>query len=96
MIRSLFAAAAFAVALSPVALAQDDTAPKLSSASTIGAILDNPEAKAAFAKAFPEAAENPQLEAARDMTLQDVKGYAPEIFTEEKLKEFDAELAAIK
>ena len=49
MIRKLLAAATFALALSPVALAQD--APKFSTkTSTIGQILDNPEAKAAFAK----------------------------------------------
>lgn len=94
MIRRLIAATAFALALSPVALAQE--APKFSSSSTIGAILDNAEAKAAFVKAFPEVADNPQLEAARDMTVQDVKGYAPEVFSEEKLTELDAELAKIK
>lgn len=94
MIRSLLAAAAFAVVISPAAFAQE--APKFSSSSTIGAVLDNAEAKAIFVKAFPEAAENPQLEAARDMTFQDVKGYAPEVFTEEKLAAFDAELAKIK
>jgi hypothetical protein len=95
MIRSLLAAAAFTLALSPAALAQET--PKFSTASsTIGAILDNAEAKAAFFKAFPEVADNPQLEAARDMTLQDVKGYAPEIFSDDKLTALDAELAKVK
>jgi|GEM_PF-1230597 len=95
MIRSLLAAAAFAIALSPAALAQET--PKFStSTSTIGAILDNADAKAAFLKAFPEVADNPQLDAAREMTLQDVKGYAPEIFSEEKLAALEAELAKIK
>jgi len=95
MIRSLLAAAAFAIALSPAALAQET--PKFSTASsTIGAILDNADAKAAFLKAFPEVADNPQLDAAREMTLQDVKGYAPEMFTDEKLAALDAELAKVK
>ena len=95
MIRSLLTAAAFAIALSPAALAQET--PKFSTAaSTIGAILDNADAKAAFLKAFPEVADNPQLEAAREMTLQDVKGYAPEMFTDEKLAALDAELAKVK
>ena len=95
MFRKLIVAAAFAVALSPAALAQD--APKFSTtSSTIGAILDNEEAKAAFIKAFPEVADNPQLDAAREMTLQDVKGYAPDIFSDEKLAALDAELAKIK
>lgn len=95
MIRNVLAAAAFALALAPAALAQD--APKFSTASsTIGAILDNAEAKALFIKAFPEVADNPQLDAARDMTLQDVKGYAPDIFSDEKLAALDAELAKIQ
>jgi para-nitrobenzyl esterase len=95
MIRKLVAAAAFAVALSPVALAQD--APKFSTkTSTIGQLLDNPEAKAAFVKALPEVAASPQLEQAREMTIEDVKGMAPEYFPEDKLKELDADLAKIK
>lgn len=95
MIRKLVAAAAFAVALSPVALAQD--APKFSSkTSTIGQILDNAEAKAAFVKVMPDVAAAPQLDQAREMTIEDVKGMAPEYFPEEKVKELDAELAKIK
>jgi hypothetical protein len=95
MIRSLLAAAAFAVALSPAALADDG--PKFSiKTSTIGEILDNAEAKAAFIKLFPDIADNPQLDAAREMTLEDVKGYAPDYFPDAKLAEFDAELAKIK
>lgn len=98
MIRTAMAAvAALSLALAPAAFAQDGTTPKFSTAaSTIGAILDNADAKAAFIKAFPEVADNPQLDAARDMTLQDVKGYAPEIFSDEKLAALDAELAKIK
>jgi hypothetical protein len=95
MIRRLLAATAFALALSPVALAQD--APKFSiKTSTIGSILDNAEAKAAFAKVLPEVAASPQLEAARDMTIDAVKGMAPDYFPEDKLVELDAELAKIK
>lgn len=95
MIRKLLAAATFALALSPAALAQD--APKFSTkTSTIGQILDNAEAKAAFAKVLPEVAVAPQLEQAREMTIEDVKGMAPEYFPEDKVKELDVELAKIK
>ncbi len=95
MIRKLAAVAAFAVALAPVALAQD--APKFSTkTSTIGQILDNAEAKAAFVKVMPDVAAAPQLDQAREMTIEDVKGMAPEYFPEEKVKELDAELAKIK
>jgi len=95
MIRKLAAVAAFAVALAPVALAQD--APKFSTkTSTIGQILDNAEAKAAFVKVMPDVAAAPQLDQAREMTIEDVKGMAPEYFPEEKVKELDVELAKIK
>lgn len=95
MIRKLVAAAAFAMALSPVALAQD--APKFSTkTSTIGQILDNADAKAAFVKVLPDVAAAPQLEQAREMTIEDVKGMAPDYFPEEKVKELDVELAKIK
>lgn len=97
MIRKLIVAAAFAVAMSPAALAQDGGAPKFSTTtSSIGAILDNAEAKAAFVKVFPDLADRPELDQARDMTLEVVKGFAPEYFPDEKLKELDAELAKIK
>jgi hypothetical protein len=95
MIRSILAAVAFATVLAPAALAQD--APKFSvKTSTIGQILDHPEAKAAFTKVLPEVAANDQIEQARDMTFDDVKGYAPDYFPDAKLAELDAELAKIK
>ncbi len=95
MIRKLLAAATFALALSPVALAQD--APKFSTkTSTIGQILDNPEAKAALAKVLPEVAASPQLEAAREMTIDAVKEMAPQYFPEDKVKELDVELAKVQ
>lgn len=96
MFRKMIAVAAFAAAtLSPAALAQD--APKFSTkTSTIGQILDNAEAKAAFTKVFPEVAANDQIEQARDMTLEDVKGFAPDYFPDAKIAELEAELAKIK
>jgi para-nitrobenzyl esterase len=95
MIRKMLAAAAFALALSPAALAQDAAAPKFStSTSTVGQLLDNPEAKAAFAKVLPELANHPDLEQGREMTLKAIAdmGYADAT----KFKELDAELAKIK
>ena len=100
MIRKLLAVATVAaLALSPMALAQQAAAaaPKFSTkVSTIGQILDNAEAKAAFTKVMPDVAASPQLEAARDMTIDAVKDMAPEYFPEEKLKELNVELAKIK
>jgi hypothetical protein len=95
MIRKLVAAAVFAVAMSPVALAQD--APKFSiKTSTIGQILDNAEAKAAFTKVLPEVAAAPQLEQAREMTIDAVSQMAPDYFPADKVKELEDEFAKIK
>ena len=47
-------------------------------------------------KIFPELADNPQLDQAREMTLEVVKGFAPQAFPDNKLAELNAELAKIK
>ena len=95
MIRRLIAATAFAVALSPAALAQD--APKFSvKTSTIGAILDNAEAKAAFVKVMPEVAAARQLEQGREMTIDSREEHGPGILPGRQVAELDAELAKIK
>jgi hypothetical protein len=97
MIRNIVIAAALALTAAPGALAQNEGAPKFSvSGSTLGAILDNPEGKAAFVKIFPELADNPQLDQAREMTLEVVKGFAPQAFPDDKLAELNTELAKIK
>jgi hypothetical protein len=94
MIRKLLlAAAVFAVATPALAQTAE---PKFSVAkTTIGDIMANPEAKAAFAKVMPELAANPQLEQGYSMTLADVVQYVPDL-TPEKLKEIDAGLAKVK
>lgn len=96
MIRRLLTAAAFAAALSPAALAQQTAAaPKFSTEkSTVGELLDNPEAKAAFVKVMPELATNPDIDQGREMTLKAIAdmGYAEA----SKLKDLDVELAKIK
>ena len=97
MIRKLLLAAAVFAAAAP-ALAQTPAAgePKFSVAkTTIGDIMANPDAKAAFAKVMPELAANPQLEQGYSMTLPDIVQYVPDL-TPEKLKEIDANLAKVK
>lgn len=98
MIRKLLLATAVFAMAAP-ALAQTPPAagePKFSVAkTTIGDIMANPEAKAAFAKVMPELAANPQLEQGYSMTLPDIVQYVPEL-TPEKLKEIDANLAKVK
>ena len=62
--------------------------------STVGELLDNPAAKAIFAKYLPTVVANPQLELGRAMTLPDIVQYAPEI-TPDKLAAIDADLKAL-
>jgi hypothetical protein len=95
MFRKMIAAVAFGAALSPAALAQTTTEAKFSTEkSTIGELLDNAEAKAAFVKVMPDIANHPDIEQGREMTLQAIAdmGYADA----KKFPELDAELAKIK
>lgn len=98
MIRKLVLAAAFAGVLGAPAIAPafaDD--PKFSTETTIlSDIWANEQAKAAFAKVFPDVVSNPQLEQAMSFTIMDIAGYAPDMFTEEKIKELQAEFDKIK
>ncbi|MDZ4759671.1 MAG: hypothetical protein SGJ21_01185 [Alphaproteobacteria bacterium] len=95
MIRKILLAAAVAAAtLSPAAFAEDA---KFNTKTTLlSAIWENPEAKAAFTKAFPEVAVNPQLEQGMGLSLTEIAGYVPDQMTPEKLAELEVELAKIK
>jgi para-nitrobenzyl esterase len=95
-------AAAFAAALhsaparaeTPAAAA---SAPVYSSAATtIGALLDNPEARAILDKYMPGFSTQPQIEMARPMTLTAVQAYAPDMITADVLAKIDADLAKLK
>ncbi|MBI1359897.1 MAG: hypothetical protein GC155_06385 [Alphaproteobacteria bacterium] len=95
MIRTLAAAAAIAaLALGSAAVA--DTVKLSTTTSLLGDILDNPAARAAFTKIFPDIAANPALEQGRGMTLADIAGYVPDQITPEKLKELQAEFDKIE
>ena len=59
--------------------------------STIGQLLGNPAAKAIFVKYLPDVANNPQVEQGRDMTLPDIREYAPSI-TDQTLRAMNREL----
>lgn len=105
MIRPLLAAAAIVLAAGPAFAQQtpaqqapaEAAAAKFSvKTSTIGQILDNAEAKAALAKVMPDVAAAPQLEQAREMTIDAVAQMAPQYFPAEKIKELDTEFARIK
>lgn len=98
---AVIAAAAFAFSLP--AAAQPAPAPAAAApgpksfsvqTSTVGELLDNPAAKAIFAKYLPDVVANPQLEMGRAMTLPDIVQYEPAI-TPDKLAAIDAELKAL-
>lgn len=69
---------------------------KYSTADTeIGALLDDPAAKAIVEKHIPGMTTNPQVDMARAMTLKDIQAYAPDEVTDERLAAIDADLAKL-
>jgi hypothetical protein len=62
--------------------------------STIGDLLDNPAAKAVFAKYLPDVVSNPDIDQGRGMTLPEIVQYVPDL-TPDKLAAIDADLKAI-
>ena len=84
--------AAVAQPAAPAAAAADH----YSTAGTpIGTLLDDPAAKAVLVKYIPEVVSNPQIDMARGMTLKDTQQYAPDMVSDQKLSQIDAELAKL-
>lgn len=72
------------------------TAPaKYSSESDMGTLLDNPATRAVLEKYIAPMINNPQIDAARAMTLKQLQGYAADALPEETLAKIDADLAKI-
>lgn len=65
------------------------------STTPIGALLDDPAAKAVLVKYIPDVVSNPQIDMARGMTLKDTQQYAPDMVSDQKLAQIDAELAKL-
>lgn len=61
----------------------------------IGALLDNPQAKAIIDKHIPGFSANPQIEMARGMTLRAIQAYAADQITDGALTAIDADLAKL-
>lgn len=86
--------AAALMAMSPMpAFAQ---AAYSSSTTEIGALLDDPAAKAILEKHVPGMTTNEQVDMARSMTLKDIQQYSPDQITDKVLAEIDADLAKLK
>ena len=95
--KKIFLAAVFLLGISLPAAAQTaPAAPRTFSVqtSTIGELLDNPAAKAVFAKYLPDVVSNPQIDQGRDLTLPEIVQYVPDL-TPEKLAAIDADLKAL-
>lgn len=65
------------------------------SATPIGALLDDPAAKAVLVKYMPDMVSNPQIDMARGMTLKDTQQYAPDMVSNDTLAKIDADLAKL-
>ena len=104
MNRIVFAVFMLAAAITAgPAMAQTDPAPSPSVApsalsvntTTIGMLLDNPAARAVFAKHLPEVLADSRINDAREMTLPDIVPYAPDVITQAKLDAIDTDLKAL-
>ncbi len=82
---------AVALAFGPLAQAP---AAAYSSTSTVGALLDNPAAKAVLMQFIPDVVTNPQIDQGRGMQLRELAQYAPAL-TPEMFARIDAELAKL-
>ena len=92
--KKLIIAAAL-MAMSPVpAFAQ--AAAYSTSTTEIGALLDDPAAKAVLEKHVPGMTTNEQVDMARPMTLKDIEQYSPDQIADKVLAEIDADLAKLK
>jgi len=61
----------------------------------IGVMLDDPAAKEVLMRHLPDLVKQPQIDAARGMTLSAIKGYLPQLLTDAKLDALDTDLAKL-
>lgn len=97
MLRTAIIAGLIATAsLSAPAFAADAAAAGYTTAETsIGALMDDPAAKAVVDKHLPGFSGNPQIEMARGMTIKQVQQFAPDMIKDEILAKIDADLASL-
>jgi hypothetical protein len=69
-------------------------APKYTIDSTMGDLLDNPQAHAILAKYLPDVVSSPQIDQGRGLTLKSLQQYLPNL-TDEMLQQIGDELAKI-
>lgn len=64
--------------------------------STIGTLLDNPATAEILEKHMPGFTTNPQVGMTRELTLEAIQSFAPDMVTEEALAAIDADLAGLE
>jgi para-nitrobenzyl esterase len=92
---------ALVAASSTTALAAEQqtaaAAASYSTASTpLGTLMDDPQAKAVLEKHVPQLIANEQIQMARQITLKDIQGFAPQALSDATLAAIDADLAKLK
>jgi para-nitrobenzyl esterase len=94
-IAGVTGAQAQTAAPAPTATPAANAAHYSTSSTEIGALLDDPAAKALLDKYIPGMTGNPQVDMARAMTLKDIQQYSPDLITDKVLTDLDAEFAKI-
>lgn len=94
--RTILAAGllSLSVAIAAPAFAAE-AAPLNTTTTTIGALLEDPAAKAIVDKYMPGFSANPQVEMAKAMTFKQVQQYAPDQMSDAVLAKIDADLAKL-
>jgi len=68
--------------------------PKYTIESTMGDLLDNPQAHAILAKYLPDVVSSPQIDQGRGLTLHSLQQFLPNL-TDDLLKQIGTELSQI-
>ena len=98
IIRSLVSAAL--LFSSPYAALADDQAAEArshysTSETPLGTLFDDEDALAVLEKHIPRLIANEQIKMARQITLKDIQGFAPQALSDETMAAIDADLAKL-
>jgi para-nitrobenzyl esterase len=101
--RAIIVSAAILASLGCVTAAAADQAPAAAASkavystaeTTIGTLLDDPDARAVLEKYMPGFSTRDQIAMARPMTLRGIQTYDPDELTDDLLGKIDADLAKL-
>ena len=98
IIKSLMSVALLVA--SPYAAQAEDQAGEAQSHYTtaetpLGTLMDDEDALAVLEKHIPRLIANEQIKMARQITLKDIQGFAPQALTDETMAAIDADLAKL-